>query len=168
MVAFQRPGTQTHLTQAQGFTGMNCPTARHILVGRGTRSKPVWKKQDLHSLLSQPSRMTAPTRGTTDKNEKSTMLEEYGLINTDFFPLFLPIPISPESCLHFFSQKQSKKEPAAASLGGITYTHSKAQNHQEGLSLGAPQMGHQCVFCSGQRAGRTAAFHPAGLKLSPM
>lgn len=44
-------------------------------------------------------------------------------------------------------------------MEGITCTHRRAQSHQEGLSLGAWQMGHQHVPRLGQRTGRTAVFH---------
>lgn len=89
--------------------------------------------------------MTAPTRGTTDKNEKSTMLEEHGPINTDFFPLLLPIPISPESCLHFFTE--AVKKGASSCVLGRYHIHAYKSAEPPG----------------GAVAGSTANGSPVGL-----
>jgi len=37
------------------------------------------------------------------------MLEEYVPINADFFPLFLPIPVSPKKLLAFFHRSRKKR-----------------------------------------------------------
>lgn len=110
--------------------------------------------------------MTAPTRGTTDKNEKSTMLKEYGLINTDFFPLFLPIPISPESCLHFFFTEAVKKGASSCVLGRYHIHAYKSAEPPGGAVAGSTTNGSTAVSFAQDK--EQAAFHPAGLKLSPM
>lgn len=63
------------------------------------------RPQELHLLLSQHSRTIAVTQGPVGKNEKSTRSHARNmLVSIAFFPLILPIPISPKSHLHFFTE----------------------------------------------------------------
>lgn len=136
------------------------PLEQDILVGRETRFKHVWgKKQDLHPLLSQCSRTTAATEGPADMSEKSTRSHARNppLWALHFFPLL-------QKVAHIFSLKQlslSRKEPAVMSLGGISYTHAKAQKLQEGAVMRSIANGWPGFRSLGWRTCRAGALtHP--------
>lgn len=111
--------------------------------------------------------MTAPTRGTTDKNEKSTMLEEYGLINTDFFPLFLPIPISPESCLHFFFTEAVKKGASSCVLGRYHIHAYKSAEPPGGAVPGSTTNESPVCLLLGTKSRQDCSISPRWAEVEP-
>lgn len=156
LVAFQRP----HL-QAQGFDGAHSsPLNRtYWLEEKPDLSMFGEKNQDLHPLLSQRSRTPAATEGPADMSEKSTRSRARNppLWALHFFPLL-------QKVAHIFSLKQlslSRKEPAVMSLGGISYTHVKAQKLQEGAVMRSIANGWPGFRSLGWRTCRAGALtHP--------
>lgn len=169
LVAFQRPYLQAHLPQAQGFTGVNSPP---LNITYWLEEKPdlnvFGKKQEPHSLLSQHSRITAPTQGTMGKNEKSTRshARNVPLLALPSFHFSFQLPFLQKVALIFHgSSFPCQKRSQQWCPWEVSHTHTekhRAPSTRGELSWGAQQMGHQSFLCLGWtcRAGALPP-HPA-------
>lgn len=172
LVAFQRPCLRAHLPQAQGFTGVNSPPLNSTYWLEEKPDLNVFgKKRELHSLLSQCSRITAPTQGTMGKNEKSTRSHARNtpLLALPSFHFSFQLPFL-QKLLAFFhgSSFPCQKRSQQWCPWEVSHTrNAKAQKHQEGAVTGSTANGSPQLPLPGRKNMQGWGIAPILLKLSP-